>query len=497
MIFSVMSERQQQTPAERGENTYRSILKATSVFGGVQFFHILVSLVRGKLVAMFLGPAGMGISALYVSSTATVQKFASLGLNLAIVKEAGHNKDDPEALATVVAVARRMTLLTGLLGALICVACARFFSLGSFGDTSHTFAYMALGAMVFFSIAGNGEMSLLQGVHDVRRLSRATVVGSLGGLFVSVPLYYYYGVRGIVPAMIVMSLLVYLFYFVSARKAMPSGVPLRAWREHKALVRQLLSMGIVLMSGDLAGNISVYALQAYIRVAGDVSDVGLFQGANSLTIQYSGVVFAALAMDYFPRLSAAASDNAAMASVVNRQIEIVSCLVAPLATALIICAPLVVRILLTEEFAAIVGLLRWMGFALLVQGLMFPLGYVTFAKNNKKVYFWTEVIGTNVMILVFSMVGYRLWGLVGLGYATVADKLFWLPACYMINYRLYGCRMERGAFKSMALAFAAGVAVFVLSMAGENAVAYVAMCAVWLVIVFVALRRIRYLFSVK
>ena len=53
---------------KKDKNSYRSILKGTSIFGGVQIFQIAVNLIRGKFVAMFLGPTGMGISSLFNSS---------------------------------------------------------------------------------------------------------------------------------------------------------------------------------------------------------------------------------------------------------------------------------------------------------------------------------------------------------------------------------------------------------------------------------------------
>ncbi len=68
------------------DNSYKSIIKGTSIFGGVQILNILISLVRGKFVAMLLGPEGMGISALFTNSANSIQRLASLGLNLAIVK---------------------------------------------------------------------------------------------------------------------------------------------------------------------------------------------------------------------------------------------------------------------------------------------------------------------------------------------------------------------------------------------------------------------------
>ena len=46
---------------EQNENSYGHVLKYTGIFGGVQGLNILISLVRNKLVALLLGPAGMGL----------------------------------------------------------------------------------------------------------------------------------------------------------------------------------------------------------------------------------------------------------------------------------------------------------------------------------------------------------------------------------------------------------------------------------------------------
>ena len=50
------------------QNSYSHILKYTGLFGGVQVLGILVGLVRNKLVALILGPMGMGLLALFSST---------------------------------------------------------------------------------------------------------------------------------------------------------------------------------------------------------------------------------------------------------------------------------------------------------------------------------------------------------------------------------------------------------------------------------------------
>ena len=49
------------------QKNYRSIFKATSLFGGVQVYQILIQIIKSKFVAVLLGPAGVGIMGLYQS----------------------------------------------------------------------------------------------------------------------------------------------------------------------------------------------------------------------------------------------------------------------------------------------------------------------------------------------------------------------------------------------------------------------------------------------
>ena len=53
---------------KNNNGSYSHILKYTSLFGGVQMLNILIGLIRNKLVAVLLGPLGMGIVALYTST---------------------------------------------------------------------------------------------------------------------------------------------------------------------------------------------------------------------------------------------------------------------------------------------------------------------------------------------------------------------------------------------------------------------------------------------
>lgn len=481
----------------KGENTYRNILKGTSVFGGVQVFQILINLVRGKFVAVILGPAGMGISALFNSTLDLLRQVSSLGLSLAIVREVAAVKDNPEKLAKVGEVARRLVYFTALFGALLCLGFSGLLSDIAFGDYSQKSWMMVMAGVVFLTVAWQGEMSILQGLHKVRILSRASVTGALAGLLAGVPLYWLMGTSGIVPALLIYAGVMLIFYIVALRRTLGPRTAGYIWRENMPVVRRLISTGLVLMSVMAFTTLTQYLLNAWVRYMSNLTDVGLWQAANSLTMQYAQVVFMGMGMDYLPRLSACISDGNRFHTVVNRQTEIITLAMGPMAALLILFAPLVVHILLDKTFEPCIPLVRVMCLALVARATMYPLGFVTLAKDNKKVYFWMEAVGCNLLTLTLNGLGFMYFGLIGIGYAMVVDCLICLSLYWIVNRRLYRFRFSGAAAYGICFSLFIGIMSLWGSMLENETESYAVMITTVIVSLIVAVTKIRRLLRLR
>lgn len=465
------------TKKNEPKNSYKSILKGTSIFGGVQIFQIGINLIRGKFVAMFLGPAGMGISALFTSSGQTIQQFASIGLNLGIVKEVAAQKDT-ETFGAFLSTTRRLLLLTSLLGALICVVFAMPLSHLTFGNYDYSWQFMLLGAMIFFGVAGQGFLSILQGLHAVKLISATTITGSLAGLLLGVPLYYLMGTKGIVPAMVILAFSTLTAAWIGVRKIVKAPKIKFNRTLHSPIAKKLLMLGAVLVASDIIGAACNYLVNLFIRTYGELENVGLFQAANSVTNQYSGVVFTAMMLDFFPRLSEASNDNSKVKFLVNRQLEIVSLIATPLICLLIISSPLVISILLTDRFLQILPLMRWLGVGVLIKALMYPLGYIAFAKDNKRLFFWLEGVFGNLLFLLLSCLGFYYFGLIGLGYSLIVDCIICFIVYYLVNNRCYKYSLTYKAAKEGIIAAILTAACFASSFFENNVLSYSLMGAV-------------------
>ena len=396
---------------EKDHKNYRGIVKGTAIFGGVQVANILINIIRGKLVAMILGPEGMGISSLLSTASMTIQQFSSLGINNSVVRSISQTKEteNEEKLGLVLSCFQRLLLLTAFFGAFITLIFSKKLSYLTFGNGEYQWAFILLSIAVFFSILTNGEIAMLQGLRQLKRLALCSVIGPLCGLLIGIPLYYWKGYDAIVPAMIVLSLATFTFNFWSTKKISQCNVKI-SWRKTWTIGKVIVILGIVMMGASVLGNLTTYLLNTFIRTYGSLSDVGLFQAANSITNQYIGLVFTAMATDFYPRLSAISSNNDRIRELVNQQSEIVLLVVVPLAMLIIITTPLLIRILLTDDFASIVPIIRFMGLGVIFKAIAFPMGYISFSKGDKMYFFSVEGIYTNLKSFFVHALFYYFWG---------------------------------------------------------------------------------------
>lgn len=433
---------------EQSANSYRSIFRGMKIFGGVQAFQMAVALLRGKFVAIILGQAGMGVTSLFTSSAATIQQFASLGVPVATARDVADENGDagvgtmPGRLALTVAASRLATLLTGFCAAVFCVIFASTLSRFTFGSASETVGFALLGAFVWLQMAGANEVALLQGLRDLRRLSRSSLLASAVGLLAVVPMYWFWGMAAIVPSLVAMSAIACAVYRYNSARALGELAlpPLRSIPlvEVWPVTKRLVAFGIVLTLAAVFTQAAIYLVNVFVRSAGTYDDVGYYSAGTSVCNQCVTMVFAAMAMDYFPRLIKCIASPLQWQPAVRRQAELVALLAAPVAVALMLFAPLVVRLLFTDSYLPMVPMLRWMAAGMFMRSLSYPLGYVILAKGNRLLYFLIEGLACNLVFVGAMCLSFTLWGIDGFGIATVVVYAADTALYYTVARRAYG-----------------------------------------------------------
>ncbi|GAB1370268.1 O-antigen translocase [Candidatus Kapaibacterium sp.] len=420
------------------ETSYRTILKATSLFGGVQVIQVFLNLVRGKVIAVLLGTAGVGLNSLYISSISMISNISGLGLSFTAVRDIAKAKEsgDEQRLAAIIKIFKRWLYLTSFLGFAGVLIFSPLLSLYTFKSYENTVPFIFLAFMLLFGSLSAGNASLLQGTRNLKKYALYTLSGSLVAIVVSVPFYYFFGIKGIVPALIISALITYLFslYYTAGIETKEVSI---SWKESFLSGLDMVKLGVAMMLSVFIGSFVHFLVNTYISNNGSIGDLGLYQAGMAITSQSVGLVFTAMAVDYYPRLSAISDNNQLVKQMVNQQGEITMLIATPVLLLLSLMAPIVIKLLYSNEFLAIVDFLRVLAFGMMFKAASYSIGAISFAKGDKRVFFLLEGVFSNASILLFSVLGYKINGLNGLSWAILTMNLLYFIVIVIVTNKLY------------------------------------------------------------
>lgn len=429
-------------------NQYRSILKATSIFGGTQFVQILVGLVRSKFVAIYVGTIGMGLNSIYMSSLWIFITIFGMGINMSVVKDLSkaYDTQDWETFSKIVRTFRHILLLSGVLGTFCVIAFSPLLSRWTFEDDEHVASFAFLSLMVLFTLLSQGNTAILVGSRRIKTTATCSLVGSIVSLIVTIPFFYFWRLDGIVPGIVFSTISNYIITYYYAKKVKLERVSLSI-REQFTFSRSLIVLGMTMVIGCLLANLSNYLVNLSVARLGNLSDLGLYGAGFSITIQTITMVFASMGSDYFPRLSAAMGDRDRMNQTINEQSEILLLLTTPILAVFMIVAPIVVRLLLSVEFLPVTGFIRILCFGMLLRAGSYALGYASFAKGDRNVYLLVEGFYANFANILFVVIMYYFWGLNGMAWAFVLNYTLYYLLIRYIDTRRYGYQISTEVLK--------------------------------------------------
>lgn len=451
-----------ETAAEQ-QSSYRQIMKATSLFGGVQVFNIIISIVRSKFIAVLLGPAGVGISGLLTSTTGLIGSITNLGLSTSAVKDvaAANISGDSGRIGLVVSVLRRLVWITGLVGTLFTLTFAPLLSELTFGNKDYTFAFTLISITLLFTQISAGQLVILQGTRKLQYLAKADIAGVTFALLTSIPIYYVWGMKGIVPAIILSSFMTLLLSWYFSSKVKIERVKVNRatlFSEGGDMVR----MGFFLSLSSLISMGSSYFVRVFISHKGGVEQVGLYNAGFAIINTYVGMVFSAMVTDYFPRLSGIVEDSTKARNVINQQAEVALLILAPILTVFLIFINWIVILFYSSRFLPVDIMIHWAALGIFFKAASWPIAYLIIAKGHTKLFFYNELM-VNLYMLGLNIIGYQWKGLEGLGISFFVGYLIYLLQVFIIVRKKYTFAFQKTFYEIFGIQFLIGVLCFVSS----------------------------------
>ncbi len=411
------------------------------VLSGAEAFGIICSIVKMKLVAVWLNAAGVGLFGIFNTTIDTISIITGLGLRQSGVREIARHNHSERMLRKVVVRLRGWSLLSGLLGGLVISFISPWLSYGFFGNMQQWWQFMLLaGALLLNSLIG-GEQAILQGTGLFKRLAKSSVYGSVLGLAISIPMFRWLGDVSVPLSILAYSSSILFFLYLNRDRSLKYEMANKS-EMHEEL--GFVKLGGYIALATFATNLAQMIFMSWLSRETSTAEVGYFQAGNTLVFRYTSIIFGAVGLEFYPRMASNSHSPRRMSLFVSHEISLLLKIFTPMLIAFLLMRKWIVEILYTSEFDVILPFISIAIFTIILRSVSTCMAFSIIAKGEGKTYLLTEGLDAAIGVCLNIWL-YRLYGLTGIGIAQViwyGIYTLMISGVYFFRYRL---RISRGA----------------------------------------------------
>lgn len=450
---------------------HKTIFKNTGLFGFSQVLKILVRVVTNKFAAIFLGVTGIGVIGFLENILTLIRSVTDVGMTQSSVREVALSKENFQS-QRLLQILYRWSWISGLIGTAVMTLFASQFSLLVFDDESYALWFVLLSLYFLFTSVSAIRLAVLRGKNKVITIVKYEIVGAVITSLLAIPLYYFFGIKGIIPVFLITSLIGFLasLYFTRDIQILQSKVPLKDFMKE---VSPMVKLGFLLSMNMVFWQLSTYVIRWFLKDTASIETLGIYQVSNTFLVSYLGLIFTTMSNDYYPRLCNYQEDEKSFTNLVNDQTELALFLVVPAILLLYLIVPTLIPLLYSSEFLEVLSILQIGLFSVILKTVVWSIGYIPLVKGNKKMFFKQTVFG-DVLNMLLSIVLFYYYGLQGLGIAITT--MFVISGIYTYQgvSRVYGFKFRADTKKVISMSLLFGIigtfSVFLFGFTWKNPV---------------------------
>lgn len=404
------------------DNDGKEIVSSSFIIAVSSLCTAAVGVIKMKVVALILGPAGIGLIGFFQNLMAVITQVSSVGISNSGTREVARSITASEK--DVQYLTRKSLFWLGLVLALlggggVLLIGSIYVSLVA-ESSLKIIEVLGLAAGVFFGVVAAPQGAILAGVRDIRSIAVVRIFSSLLSSFIGVGLIIFFKDGGIVPFVAAAPLVNFFFMWFFARKVKLGKEGFGRIKDFASNFMPLIKQGAGFMASGLFMAIGVLIVRIIYKDNIGVVELGFMQASWVVSATYLGLVFSSMGTNYFPKLSSLVGNRIKMQALINLQAEIAFLFAAPLIILMIGFSDLVISLLYTKDFAPAAEILAFQLVGDVLKLASWPLGFVLLASGMSKFYMYKGfVIVTVFVVSVYFLIPDTGFISVGLAYTAM------------------------------------------------------------------------------
>lgn len=395
----------------------------TSVLTGISTVIKLVSaFVINKVIALYIGPAGLAIVGQLQSFTSIITTFSNGAISSGIVKYTAEYQDIEEK-KKIFSSSIVISLICSLIISIFLFVFSDYLSELILKDIQYSSVFLVFGATIFLFALNMVLISILNGQKEIKKYVLVNIAGSIFSLVFTSILIMQLNLMGALYAMVLNQSV--MFFVTLAFVLKSSWFKLEYFLKglDKESLSKLSKYSLMAIVSALTVPVSHLIIREYIGENLGWDSAGYWQGIWYISTMYLMLVTTTLSVYYLPRLSEI-QDNKELRKEIFGGYKIILPIVIVASLVIFLLKEYVILIAFSKDFMPMIELFAWQLIGDVIKIASWLLGYITVAKAMTKTYISLEILGSLSFVLL-SIYFVDNYGLVGITYA------------YALNYFLY------------------------------------------------------------
>lgn len=436
------------------------IVKSLGVFGGVQTAGVICSVLRAKLVSVWLGAAGVGLFGIFNTAIEMVATLTQLDIKRSAIRELSQSAGNQQKRDGIIASILRISWILGIAGAVLMLIFAPVLSFLSFGDTQATIPFRILAIAVFLSSVQNGWLCITQGTGYLNSFAKAQLCGILAGFTLSVPLFYWLRMDSIVPSILAYSASTALFAWLYTPKR--ATFFKQTLKESFSIGKNFIVLGLYMTLSSFVTLAASFIFMSWLNKNASASEAGYFNAGFTLVNRYAGIILAGIAAEYYPRLASIANDKKKVSNHCSAEIDIILRVLLPIALLFVSLSTPIVTLLYSPEFNVTAQFVAIASIGAVLRGVSWCIAFIILARGDGKIYLLSETLSA-IAYVGLNILFYNSAGIAGLGISYCIWYLVYTATVYLITIYRYDIRFDKKiGIRTILTVFAVTIATILL-----------------------------------
>jgi len=388
--------------------------------------------VMAKLIALFAGPAAFGLIGQFQSFASMVQLGSGGITNTSVIKYSAEFKADKNQLQsflqTVIKVVFFASFLTGIFISIFSMLISEFI----FNDRHYYWVFILFGMTLFGYALNQTFLSLFNGLNEIKKYASMFIIGALLSIFVSGLFIYYYAVNGYFLGLVVSQCILF-FMSILYFKQLGLRINFFSLCIDPKILKMIFRFSLMAVTSVICVPLAQMVIRLHIVAHSGWDVVGYWQAVLKISDAYL-LIFTTIIGTYVLPKYAELSDK----NLLKKEVFIVMKKILPFtvfsATTIYFFRDQVIILLFSSHFLEARSLFLFQLVGDVLKIASWVIANILIAKAQVKVFVIFEISFT-LLFLLFSIVFFDFFGVVGLTMAFSINYFFYFLAVFFWFFR--------------------------------------------------------------